>query len=88
MDSEIEKSMVGSGVANFGLLVVYFLFKFLRERCKKSQCESHTSWYTCTSELEEIKSHTMRANNVNDKQLQILEELHKKITDLEKGTFV
>ena len=82
--------MIGSGVANFGLLVVYFLFKFIRERCKKSQCESHTSWYTCSSELDEIKSHTIRATDINVKQLQMLEELHRKITELEKerGTSV
>ena len=86
----MEKSMIGSGVANFGLLVVYFLFKFIRERCKKSQCESHTSWYTCSSELDEIKSHTIRATDINVKQLQMLEELHRKITELEKerGTSV
>ena len=88
MDSELEKGLVGSSVANIGLLLVYFLVKFIRERCKKSQCESHTSWYTCSSELDEIKSHTIRANNVNDKQLQILEELHQKISDMEKGTLV
>ena len=82
--------VAGSSVANIILVVLFFVGKFVRDRCKKSKCASHIGICDCDTELEEVRAHTERAVNVNEKQLEILQELHRKIEVLEnrEGTSV
>ena len=88
--SSFTEGVAGSSVANIILVILFFAGKFIRERCKKSKCASHIGICDCSTELEEVKQHTERAANINEKQLIILEELHRKIAILEgrQGTSV
>ena len=88
--NSFTEGVAGSSVANIVLVVLFFVGKFIRERCKKSKCASHVGICDCDTELEEVRAHTQRAVSVNEKQLEILEELRRKIQVLEsrEGTNV
>ena len=86
--NSFTEGVAGSSVANIVLVVLFFVGKFIKERCKKSKCASHVGICDCDTELEEVRAHTQRAVSVNEKQLEILEELRRKIEVLEGGTNV
>jgi len=88
--SSFTEGVAGSSVANIVLVVLFFVGKFIKERCKKSKCASHVGICDCDTELEEVRAHTQRAVGVNEKQLEILQELHRKLEVMERreGTSV
>ena len=88
--NSFTEGVAGSSVANVLLVVLFFIGKFVRERCKKSKCASHIGICDCDTELEEVRAHTQRAASATEKQLELLQELHRKIELLERreGTSV
>ena len=83
MDEEFSKGIAGSSAANVIFVVIFFLLKFLKERCKKSKCASHTSFWDCTTELEEMKAATNTVRDLNHKQMGLLENIHDRLGALE-----
>ena len=83
MDDEFQKGIAGSSAANVIFVVLFVLAKFLRERCKKSKCASHTSWWDCSTELEEMKAATNTVRELSHKQVGLLQGIHERLGALE-----
>ena len=80
--SSFTEGVAGSSVANIILVVLFFVGRFIQQRCTKgnSKCASHLGICDCetNTSLEDVRQKTQRVIDVNHKQLQMLEELHSR----------